>query len=145
MSEEHPSQPPRSPDAMHAEETAAPLAAAPLGDVPQEERTFGMLAHLAALAGLIGIPFANIIGPLIIWLIKKDTMPFADEQGKESLNFQITVTIALLCCIPLFFILIGFLLMPAIGITALVFVIIAAIKTSNGEHYRYPLSLRLIK
>lgn len=133
--------PPQSPDAMH--ESAPPTDI--VGDVPQEERTWGMIAHLAALAALIGVPFANILGPLIVWLIKKDTMPFADEQGKESLNFQITVTLAILCCIPLFFILIGFVLMPLIALAALIFVIIAAIKTSNGEHYRYPFTLRLIK
>jgi len=145
MSEEIPTPAAPTLETAQNNDSASAPPATTASEVPPEERTFGMLTHLAALAGLIGIPFANIIGPLIVWLIKKDTMPFADEQGKESLNFQITVTIALLCCIPLFLIIIGFLLMPAIGLAALIFVIIAAIKTSNGEHYRYPLSLRLIK
>lgn len=123
-------------------EAAAPAVA---GEVPQEERTFGMLAHLAALSGFIGIPLGFILGPLVIWMIKKDTMPFVNEQGKESMNFQITVVIAMLCCVPLIFVLIGILLLPIVGIAALVLTIIAAVKANNGEHYRYPFALRLIK
>lgn len=137
MSETEPNEVPQDPTAE-----ATPDAG---GEVPQEERTFGMLAHLAALSGFVGVPLGFILGPLIIWLIKKDTMPFVDDQGKESMNFQITVVIAMICCIPLLFILIGFLLLPAVGIAALVFTIIAAVKANNGEHYRYPFALRLIK
>ena len=116
----------------------------PAGDVPQEERTFGMLCHISALAGYI-IPFGNILGPLVMWLIKKEQMPFVDEQGKEALNFQITVFIAVLICIPLIFVLIGLLLLPVVGIGALVLMIIAAVKANAGEHYRYPVSIRFIK
>ena len=54
-----------------------------MSDVTQEEKTWGMIAHLSALAGFV-IPFGNLIGPLIVWLIKKDTMPFVDDQGKEK-------------------------------------------------------------
>ncbi|MEM8738350.1 MAG: DUF4870 domain-containing protein [Planctomycetota bacterium] len=104
----------------------------------------GMLAHLAALAGFL-FPTGNVVGPLVVWLVKKDTMPFVDEQGKESLNFQITVLIAYLCCVPLVLIIIGIFLMIGVGIAALIFTIIAAIKASSGESYRYPLTLRLIK
>ncbi|MEM9417460.1 MAG: DUF4870 domain-containing protein [Planctomycetota bacterium] len=129
---------------MHdAPQDAAPPATAG-GDVPQEERTFGMLAHLSALAGIV-IPFGNIIGPLVIWLIKKDTMPFVDDQGKESLNFQITVSIALLICFALALVIIGIFLIPIVGIGSLVFLIIGTVKANNGELYRYPLTLRLIK
>ncbi len=115
------------------------------GEVPPKERTMGMAAHLAAFAMLTGIPFANILGPLVVWLVKKDTMPFVDEQGKESLNFQITLTIALLCSLLLCLVLIGLLLLPIVCIGGLIFTIIGAIKANNGEHYRYPLTLRLIK
>jgi len=121
--------------------TETPAAAS---DIPQEERTFGMLAHLAALSGFV-IPFGSFIGPLVVWLIKKDTMPFVDEQGKESLNFQITATIAMLCCVPLFFVLIGLFLLPLIAVSTLVFTIIGAVKANEGVHYRYPFALRLIK
>ena len=121
-------------------------AAAPGGIVPltADDKTWGMIAHLSALAGFV-IPFGNVIGPLVVWLIKKDTMPFVAEQGKEALNFQITVFIAVMICIPLMFILIGIPLMFVVGIGALVLSIIAAIKAQNGENYRYPFALRLVK
>jgi len=108
-----------------------------------EARLWGMLAHLAALLGFV-VPFGNIIGPLIIWQIKKDAMPFVDDQGRESLNFQITVTLALLACAVLIVVLIGVVLMPLVGLAALVLVVIAAIKANGGERYRYPFCLRLV-
>ena len=107
-------------------------------------RTMGMLCHLLALSGFI-IPFGSIIGPLVIWLIKKDQIPFVNDQGKESLNFQITVILALIACFVLMFVVIGFFLLPVVGITALVFIIIASIKANQGIAYRYPFALRLIK
>jgi uncharacterized Tic20 family protein len=110
----------------------------------KDARLWGMLCHLGALAGYI-IPMGNIIGPLVFWLIKKNDYPFVDEQGKEALNFQITATIAILICIPLFFVIIGIPLLFAVGIADLVLVIIATIKANNGEHYRYPFAIRLIK
>lgn len=115
------------------------------GDVNKDARLWGMLCHLTALAGMVGIPFGHILGPLIIWLIKKNEIPFVDEQGKESLNFQITATIAGLICIPLIFVIIGFPLLIALGIADLVFIIIATIKSNSGQHYRYPFAIRFIK
>ena len=104
-----------------------------------------MIAHLSALAGFV-IPFGNVIGPLVVWLIKKDTMPLVDQHGKESLNFQITVMIAVFVCILLMLILIGIFLIFVVGLGALVLTIIAAVKVANGElDYKYPLTLRLIK
>lgn len=117
---------------------SAPAAA------PSNERTMGMLCHLLAFSGYI-IPFGHIIGPLVIWLVKKDESAFVDAAGKESLNFQITVTIASLICLPLVFILIGIPLLIAVAIANVVLVIIAAVKTNEGVAYRYPYSLRLIK
>ncbi len=104
----------------------------------------GMLCHLLALSGYI-IPLGNVLGPLIIWLLKKDTSAFVDDQGKESLNFQITVLIAVLVATATCLIGIGVVLLPAVGILSLVFVIIAAVKANSGERYRYPVALRLIK
>lgn len=109
-----------------------------------EERQWGMFAHLSALAGLI-IPFGTLLGPLIVWQLKKNEMPFVDDQGKEALNFQITVAIALIACMALMVVLIGFLLLPVVGIGALVFTIIGGIKANEGRPYRYPFTLRLIK
>src|SRR6476469_8907749 len=78
----------------------------------RNERMWGMFCHLAALAGYIGIPFGNVIGPLVIWLIKKEDYPFVDDQGKESLNFQITILIAAFVAFLSAFVAIGFVLFP---------------------------------
>jgi len=110
----------------------------------KEERTWAMLCHLSALAGLV-IPFGNIIGPLVIWLIQKDKIPAVDAHGKESLNFQITWSIAGVIAFFLTFIIIGFILLPAIGIFVLIMVIIASLKANNGESYQYPASFKFIK
>jgi uncharacterized Tic20 family protein len=113
--------------------------------VSKEEQNWAMGCHLSALSGFV-IPFGNFIGPLIVWLLKRADMPMVDRHGKEVLNFQITVLIAFLICIPLAFVLIGFLLMAIVGIGALVLTIIAAVKVSNGDYeYRYPMTLRLLK
>lgn len=114
------------------------------GAANAEERQWGMFAHLAALAGFI-IPFGNLIGPLVIWQMKKAEMPFVDDQGREALNFQITVTIALVVCAVLMVVLIGALLLPVVGIAALVLTIIAAMKANEGTRYRYPFAWRPIK
>ncbi len=110
----------------------------------QDDKTMGMLCHLAALAGFI-IPFGAIIGPLIIWLMKKDQSPFIDAHGKESLNFQITMAIGFLISLVLMLVVIGFLLIFALAIFSLVMIIVAAVKANEGEIYRYPINLRLIK
>ena len=128
------------------DDTASPsYPEVPTAAVPAEHRTMGMLCHLLALAGLLGIPFGNIIGPLVIWLIKKDEMPFVNDQGKEALNFQITMTIAAIVAALSVMVLIGFLLLPLVLIVWLVFTIVGTVKASNGEYYRYPFALRLVK
>lgn len=127
-----------------------PPAGSPLGydsgamELNQEAKTFGMLCHLSALAGFV-IPFGNIIGPVVVWMLKKDQHPFVDDQGKESLNFQITVLIAMIVSFILVFIIIGFFLMIAVGLAALVFIIIGAVQASQGQRYRYPVNIRFIK
>lgn len=103
-----------------------------------------MFCHLSALAGFI-IPFGNIIGPLILWQMKKAESAFIDDQGKEALNFQITIGIAALICLVLIFVLIGAFLLPLVGIVALIFTIIGAIKANEGVTYRYPFAIRLVK
>lgn len=108
-----------------------------------DARLWGMFAHLSALSGFF-IPFGNLIGPFVVWQIKKNTMPFVDDQGREALNFQITVTIAAVVSWILVFVLIGFLLLVLVGLAALVLCIIAGVKANSGERYRYPFALRLI-
>lgn len=108
-----------------------------------DERTWAMLCHLGGLAGY-AVPFGHLIAPLVIWLIKKDQMPFVDDQGKESLNFQISITIYLAICIPLFFVLIGIPLMVVISVFDVVVIVIAAVKANQGIAYRYPLCIRFV-
>jgi len=116
----------------------------PSGVPSADDRQWGMFAHLSALSGVV-IPFGNIIGPLVVWQIKKDTLPFAADQGKEALNFNITMLIAAFIGFLLTFVLIGLVLLPLIGIAWLVFTILAGIKANEGVAYRYPFALRLIK
>jgi uncharacterized protein len=116
----------------------------PSGAPSAEAKQWAMFAHLSALLGFL-IPFGSIIAPLVIWQIKKNEFAFVDDQGKEALNFQITVLIAVIVCFILSFVLIGLLLLPVVGIAALVMTIIGGIKANNGETYRYPFTLRLIK
>lgn len=110
-----------------------------------------MLCHLSALAGFV-IPFGNVIGPLLVWQIKKNEIPSTNIHGKAALNFQITVLIALftgvIAAVILSFVCVGFLLIPVvvlIGLAGLIFAIIAGIKANNGEDYKYPFSLELVK
>ena len=116
-----------------------------------QARTWNMLCHLSALAGFV-IPFGNVLGPLLVWQIKKNEFPSVVEHGKAALNFQLTVLIVLLvgivAAVLLSFVCVGFLLFPVIaiiGLAGLVFAVIAGIKANNGEAYRYPWSLTLIK
>ena len=110
----------------------------------QDERTWGMLAHLTAFSGFL-IPLGNIIAPLVVWLVKRDQSPFVADQGKESLNFNISVLLAGCVCGALVFVLIGILLGVALFFYWLAMTIVAGIKASEGVRYRYPFTLRLIK
>ncbi|MFA6281413.1 MAG: DUF4870 domain-containing protein [Candidatus Omnitrophota bacterium] len=111
----------------------------------KQANTWGMMCHLLSLCGLIGIPLGNIIAPLIVWLIKKDEFPFVMEQGKESLNFQISMTIYAIVAAMLCMIFIGFILLAAIAIADLILVIDASMKANKGVGYHYPATIRLIK
>ncbi len=113
------------------------------GELSTDEKNMAMLGHLSALSGFI-IPFANVIAPLVVWQLKKDTMPFAAEQAKEALNFNITMSIIGTVAAFSMLILIGFVLLPIVAIAWLVFTIIAGIAASKGENYRYPFTLRLV-
>lgn len=122
----------------------------------QKNRNWAMGCHLAALALYLGIPFGNILGPLVIWLIKKDESPLVDEQGKESLNFQISLLLYgvaavvlivvfsfTIILIPLAAVLI--ILLMAFGLINLIFIIIAALKVSNGESFSYPFAIKFLQ
>ncbi|MGP0174106.1 DUF4870 domain-containing protein [Pseudomonas sp. NCHU5208] len=110
----------------------------------QEARQWAMFCHFAAFLGLV-FPFGNLLGPLIVWQVKKDMDPFVDAQGKEALNFQISVALAAALCFLLMVVVIGFPLLLLVGLAALVLTIIAGIKANEGKAYRYPFSWRLVK
>ena len=110
----------------------------------KEERNWGMLAHLLALAGYIIVPLGNVVAPLIVYLVKKDESPFVADQSRESLNFQISMSIYMLISSVLIIVLIGILLLPAAWVVGVILTIIASVKAANGEAYRYPLTIRLI-
>lgn len=103
----------------------------------KEERTWGMLAHLLGLVGFLG--------PLIVWLIQREKMPFVDDQGKESLNFQLTVLIAWVASGALACTGIGLVAIPIVFIGNIILCILAGLKANDGQAYRYPLAIRLIK
>jgi hypothetical protein len=115
------------------------------GDLTKDAKMWGMLCHLTALAGYVGIPFGNILGPLIVWLVKKDEFEFVKDQGKESLNFQISMSIYAIISGVLMCIGIGIVLLIAVALVNLIFIIIATIESNKGKLYRYPLCIRLIK
>jgi uncharacterized protein len=113
--------------------------------VQKVERNWAMFAHLSSLLGWIGIPLANLIAPLVIWQVRKDDMPFAADQAKECLNFQISMTIYALISAVLALVLIGIFMLIALWVIDVIFTVIAAIKANDGVPYRYPLTIRFIK
>ena len=135
--------PPSTPPAIQP--TPAPLANL------NAARQWDMWCHLTALSGLF-VPFGNVIGPLIIWQMKRQEFPSVDEHGKEAMNFQLSVLIYLLgggvlAVIGMFFC-VGLLLFPvllAIHLGALILSVIAGLKANEGVAYKYPMNLRLIK
>ncbi len=123
----------------------------PIVDVPDKDACqWAMLCHVAALAQFALPSFGQIIGPLILWLMKREQHPFIDEQGKESLNFQISLTVytivgsilLLITCVGVFLIAI-----LALGIVALsaVYSVIGALAANKGQHFRYPMTIRFLK
>ena len=117
-----------------------PLALAP----DKDARMWAMLCHLSALSlYFTGLGF--IFGPLIVWLIKKDDHPFIDDQGKESLNFEISILLYYVVAGLSIFCFVGFALVPLLHIFHVIFIIVASVKANSGEAYRYPLTIRFIK
>src|SRR5258707_264333 len=107
-------------------------------------RTWCMLAHATALVGFLVPVAGHIVGPLIVWLAKRQDSPEIDAHGKESLNFQISMLIWYCVAGILCFVLIGIPILILLHLLNIIFVIIASIQASEGKLYRYPLSIRLI-
>lgn len=108
------------------------------------EKQWGMLVHLASLAVFVGIPLGNIVGPLIIYLIKKDEYEFVADQGKEVLNFQITWSLIFIVSIILIFVGIGVLMLIGFGIAWLVLTIVGTVAANKGQYYRYPFTIKFL-
>jgi uncharacterized Tic20 family protein len=114
---------------------------------PRAARTWAMACHLATFAGILAT-FGNVLGPLVVWLLKKDEHEFINDQGKESLNFQMTLGVGQLALL-----LVGFLLphaslvrlcVLALHVVGVVFPIIAAIQANEGTTYRYPFRYKFL-
>lgn len=118
-------------------------------------RNWALLCHLAALLGWVGIPLGNILGPLVVWLLKKNEFELVDDQGKEALNFQISLTLYGLLIVlavivsfvsSLFVLLVPLLaLLVVLALLNFVLLIVAAVRVSNGERHRYPFVIQFIK
>ncbi len=116
----------------------------PGGSPSAEERNWALAAHLAGLLGYL-VVVGSIVGPLVVWLVKKEESEFIADQALEALNFQITVFLLTVVCIVLALCVVGALLLIPLAVADLVFTIVAAMAASRGERYRYPFSLRLVK
>ena len=122
---------------------SAPLLPAPVTSTP-EERQWAMFCHLGGLLGHALVGFGHVVVPLVLWLIKREQMPFVNQEGKEAVNFQLSITVyAIVSGLASFCI--GFLMLIAVGIFDLVVVIMACIDVSNGKAYKYPLCIRFIQ
>ncbi len=116
--------------------------------VNKEQRMWASIAHLSAFA-MYFTGIGHLLGPLIVWLAKREGNPFVEDQAREALNFQISLTIyaigAVILCMTLILAIIGIPILIALGVFQITCMIIAAIKSNDGIAFRYPLSLRLIK
>jgi uncharacterized protein len=110
----------------------------------ETERNWAMFCHLSAFAGFF-FPFGGIIGPLICWLSKKDESTWINENGKASLNFQLSILLYIVLCIPMVFITVGIPIIVILGTLKIVFITIGSIKASKGEEFSYPLSIPFIQ
>jgi uncharacterized Tic20 family protein len=120
-----------------------PPGPAPAALPDRDERMWAMFCHLGGLIGTF-LPPLNIILPMVIWLVKREGYPLVDDQGKEALNFQISITIYAIISAILILLLIGIVLLVVLGIFSFIIQIVAMIKANEGVRYRYPLAIRLV-
>ncbi len=110
----------------------------------ESERNWAMLCHLSAFAGFF-FPFGGIIGPLICWLSRKDESLWVDENGKASMNFQLSVLLYIVLAIPLCFIIVGIPIILFLGLLKIICIVVASIKASKGERFKYPVTIPFIQ
>jgi uncharacterized Tic20 family protein len=124
--------------------TPSPQSPVPASSSSSDVRNWSVLCHASALSGLFFHVLGFVLGPLIVWLIKRGDSAEIDANGKESLNFQISMLIYHAIAVVLCFVLIGIPILIALWILDVVFTIIASVKTSEGQFYRYPLTIRFL-
>lgn len=110
----------------------------------QDEGMWAMFCHLSAFAGYI-VPLGSILGPLIIWSIKKEEYSAIDAHGKEALNFNISIVLYMIISAILIIIVLGIFMLIALWVFQTVMIIMASIKANNGEFFKYPLTIQFIK
>lgn len=110
----------------------------------RDDRNMGLAVHLASFSGYL-IPFGSILGPLIVWLMKREEIAFVDSCGRNCLNFKISVMVYAIISMILMFIGIGFILLGVLAVFDIVVTIIAAMKASEGISYQYPLTIKFLK
>ncbi|MFC6865486.1 DUF4870 domain-containing protein [Halomicroarcula sp. GCM10025817] len=130
-------------ETVSADATATPDTASETRVVTDDEQTWAVILHASAFTGLM-VPFGNVLGPLLVWLIKKDESAFIDESGKAALNFQLTWTMLMLVALLTLLVGIGFLLVPVVAVAWIVIVVLATVRASDREVYDYPLTVDLI-
>lgn len=128
-----------------ASPTGGPIAIEAPAAPTSEERNWALLAHLSALSGYLAVPLGSVLGPLIVWLAKRDQSPFVEANAREALNFHLSMLIYLVLSTPLVLVLVGIPLLLVIPVLSMVMSIVAAIKSADGQCFRYPLTIRLVR
>lgn len=113
-------------------------------ELSETERNWAMLCHLSAFAAFF-FPFGSIIGPLVCWLTRRDESLWVNQNGKASLNFELSILLYIVLAIPLCFIIIGIPIVVFLVILKIICIIIASVKASKGEEFRYPLAIPFIQ
>jgi len=113
-------------------------------ELSETERNWAMLCHLSAFAGYF-FPFGGIIGPLICWLTRKDESQWVDQNGKQSMNFQLSILMYMVLSIPLIIIIVGIPIIIFLGFLEVICIIIASVKASKGEEFKYPVTIPFIQ
>ena len=126
-------------------ETAPGPTPPPTPPVPKAERDWALFCHISALCGIFFPILLHIVPPLLLWLLRREEYPFVEDQGKEAVNFGISLSIYMAVSIFLMVVFIGFLLFPALLLFGAIISIVATVKASEGTYFRYPLSIRFIR
>ncbi|MGD2061784.1 MAG: DUF4870 domain-containing protein [Acidimicrobiia bacterium] len=132
---------PESPETAGNEATPSDTGELQTFELTSESRNWATFAHLSAFVMFLGIP--SLIGPLVVWLAKKDD-PYVEAQAKEALNFNISMLIYAIAAGISIVLLVGIIALPAVFIAWFVLVVVAAIRSADGEQYRYPFTIRLV-